>query len=83
MFTALRHYEIPEAVVNAVSALMVDENISDPFEVSTGVMQGDVSAPFLFIILVDFLMKKSTPGLDSGVVTHPRRSIGISSQGIG
>ena len=53
---------------------MVDGNISNPFEVSTGVLQGDVLAPFLFIILVDFLMKTSTSGLDSGVVTHPRRS---------
>ena len=42
MFAVLRHYGIPEDVVNAVSALynnsksavMVDGNISDPFEVS-------------------------------------------------
>ena len=54
--------------------VMVDGNISDPFEVFTGVLQGDVVALFLFIILVDFLMKKATAGLDSGVVTHPRPS---------
>ena len=53
---------------------MVDENISDPFEASTGVLQGDVLSPFLFIILVDSLLKKATSDLDSGVVTHPRRS---------
>ena len=54
----LRHYGIPEAVVNAVgelynnskSAVMVDGNISDLFEVSTGVPQCDVLAQFLFII---------------------------------
>ena len=82
MFAVLRQYGILEAVVNAVSALynnsksavMVDGNISTPFEVSTGVLQGDVLAPFLFIILVDFLMKKATADHDSGVVTHPRRS---------
>ena len=82
MFAVLRHYGIPVAVVNAISALynnsksavMVDGNISDPFEVSTGVLQGDVLAPFLFIILVDFLLMKATSDLDSGVVTHPRRS---------
>ena len=82
MFAVLRHYGIPEAVVNAIStlyknsesAVMVDGNISAPFEVSTGVLQGDVLAPFLFIIMVDFLLKKATSDNDSGIVTHPRRS---------
>ena len=53
---------------------MVDGNISEPFEVSTGVLQGDVLELFLFIILVDYLLKKATSDLDSGAVTHPRRS---------
>ena len=47
--------------------------ISDPFDVTTGVLQGDVLAPFLFIILVDYLLGK-TSGPDSGVVTCPRQS---------
>ena len=74
-------YGIPEAVVNAISftrnsksAVMVDGNLSDPFEVTTGVLQGDVLAPFLFVVLVDYVLKKATSQLDSGVVTHPRRS---------
>jgi len=82
MFAILRHYGIPEPVVNAISALynnsksavMVDGSISDPFNVSTGVLQGDVLAPFLFIVLVDFLLKKATTCVESGVETHPRRS---------
>lgn len=82
MFSVLRHYGIPEAVVNAISVLynnsrstvMVDGNISDPFDVSTGVLQGDVLAPFLFVILIDYLLTKATSELDSGVITHPRRS---------
>ena len=82
MFAVLRHYGIPEAVVNAIStlynnsksAVMVDGNISDPFEVSSGVLQGDVLAPFLFIVLVDYLLKKATSDVGTGVVTHPRRS---------
>ena len=81
MFAVLRHYGIPESLVNAIGALynnskstvMVDGNISDHFKVSTGVLQGDVLAPFLFIILVDYLLKKATSDLDSEVVTHPRR----------
>ena len=82
MFAVLRHYGIPEPLVNAIgvlynnseSAVMVDGNISEPFEVSTGVLQDDFLAPFLFIILVDYLLKKTTSDLDSGAVTHPRRS---------
>ena len=46
MFAVLRHYGIPEPLVNAIGALynnsksvvMVDGNISEPFEVSTGVL---------------------------------------------
>ena len=82
MFAVLRHYGIPEAVVNAISvlyknsksAVMVDGGLSDPFDVTTGVLQGDILAPFLFVVLVDYLLKKPTSQLDSGVVTHPRRS---------
>jgi hypothetical protein len=48
MFPILRHYGIPEVIVNAISvlynnsksAVMVDGNISDPFKVTTGVLQG-------------------------------------------
>jgi len=82
MFSILRHYGIPEVMVSAIkvlydnsrSAVMADGNISDPFQVSTGVLQGDVLAPFLFIILIDYLMKTATADTDSGIVTHPRQS---------
>ena len=82
MFALLRHYGVPETVVNAISvlytnsksAVMVDGNLSDTFVVSTGVLQGDVPAPFLFAILVDYPMTKATADCDIGVVTHPRRS---------
>ena len=84
MFSVLRHYGIPEVMVNAISvlynnfksAVMVDGNISDPFQVTTCVLlQGDVLAPFLFIMLIDYLMTKATEDTDFGVVTHPRQSV--------
>ena len=82
MFAVLRHYGIPVAVVNVISALyinsksavLVDGNISDLFEVSTGVLRDYVLAPFFFIILIDYLMRKATSDLDSGVETYPRCS---------
>ena len=32
---------------NSKSAVMVDGGLSDPFDITTGVLQGDVLAPFL------------------------------------
>ena len=58
----------------SLSAKIIDGNISDPFDVSAGVLQGDVLALFLFVILVDYLMTNPTSGNDSGFVTHSRRS---------
>ena len=52
------------------SAVKVDGGLSYPFDVTTGVLQGDVLAPFLFVVLVDYLLKKATSQLDSGAVTH-------------
>ena len=73
MFAVLRHSGIPEDVVNAISALynnskgavMFDGNMSDPCDITNGVLQGDVFPPFLFIILVDHLMKKATTDVNS------------------
>ena len=80
MFAVLRHYGIPVAVVNAISALIPKVqywstgNISDSFEISTGVLQGDVYTPFLFIMVVVYLMRKATSYPDSEVEKHPCRS---------
>ena len=49
-------------------------NISDPFEVSAGVLQSGVLVPFLLVTLVEYLLKRAASDLYSGVVTHPRCS---------
>ena len=41
---------------------------------TTGVLQDDVLAPFLFIILTDYLLRRATVNTDSGIVTHQRAS---------
>ena len=81
MFSILRHYGIPQTLVDAIqvlytnssSAVMVDGSLSASFNVTTGVLQGDVLAPFLFIILVDYLLGKASEP-DTGVMTCPRKS---------
>ena len=60
---------------NSKSDVMVDGNISDPFQFTAGLLQGDALAPFLFFILINYLMTKATEDTDSFVVTHPRQSI--------
>ena len=53
----------------------VDGNTSsNPFQVTTSILTRGVLAPFLFIILIDYLMTKAIEDTDSGVVTHPRQS---------
>ena len=63
MFSILRHYGIPEPIVEAIrvlytnstSRVYVEGEISEPFQITTGVLQGDVLAPFLFIIVIDYV----------------------------
>jgi hypothetical protein len=67
MHAILRHYGIPEKVVNAVTTMynntkgvvLVNGKSSDPFNITTGVLQGDVLAPFLFVIVIDYVMSNS------------------------
>lgn len=67
LFAILRHYGIPENVVRAIrqlyddskGAVIVNGKMSSEFRITTGVLQGDVLAPFLFIIAVDYIMVKS------------------------
>jgi hypothetical protein len=76
MFSILRHYGIPEKIVSAIrvlydestSRVFVEGEYSEAFRVTTGVLQGDVLAPFLFIIVIDYVSKQSAS--DFGYVTH-------------
>ena len=71
MCAILCHYGILDEIVEAVrvlydksrSAKLVDNLQTDPFKVSTGVLQRDVSSPFLFIIVIDVIMQNASHGL--------------------
>lgn len=39
--------------------MLVDGKVSEQFEISTGVLQGDTLAPFLFIIVIDFVLSRA------------------------
>ena len=80
MFAILRHYGIPDKIVSSIKVLyesstsrvLLDGKLTEEFKVSTGVLQGDLLAPFLFIIIIDYVMKNFEK--DYGFITHPRRS---------
>ena len=77
MCAILCHYGILHEIVETVrvlydksrSAKLVDNLQTDPFKVSTGVLQRDVSSPFLFIIVIDVIMQNASTS--HGFVTLP------------
>ena len=78
MFAILRNYGVPYKIVQAIKVLYDDSTsrvyvngkLSKEFKVTTGVLQGDVLAPSLFIIVMDYIMKKSEK--EFGFTTHLR-----------
>lgn len=78
MFAILRHYGIPAKIVGAIRVLYDNSSAqvyvggekSTPFNITTGVLQGDVLAPFLFIIVIDWIMTQLAEK-NFGYITHP------------
>jgi len=58
---------VTKILVSAVLALykgaqaqvFTDDGISDPISLTTGVLQGDTLAPYLFVIVMDNIMRKA------------------------
>ena len=81
MFKILLAYGIPEKIVNAIeimytnnrATVMTSDGETDYFEVITGVLQGDPLAPYLFILVLDYALRKSIKD-DDGFTIEKRRS---------
>jgi len=66
LWKILRNYGIPEKVVSIIRLLYMNfssqvicgSQLTDSFKISTGVKQGCILSPFLFLLAVDFIMKK-------------------------
>ncbi|XP_066928231.1 uncharacterized protein [Clytia hemisphaerica] len=67
MFEILKLYGIPEKLISAIRALYVStkakvitaDGDTDIFDIHAGVLQGDTLAPFLFIIVLDYVLRIS------------------------
>jgi len=80
MIKILRVYGIPpnllSANTNTMARLISPDGETELFEITAGVLQGDTLAPFLFIIVLDYAMRKATEGkeTDLGFMITPRKS---------
>jgi len=67
MFEILKLYGIPEKIISAIRALYTStkakvvssDGDTDVFDIHAGVLQGDTLAPFLFIIVLDYVLRIS------------------------
>ena len=83
MRSIIIHYGIPEETVNAIMMLykntrsMVRSPDGDTpfFKITTGVLQGDTIAPFLFIICLDYVLRNSLKDIENlGLIITERTS---------
>ena len=73
-------YEIPWELTR--SAVIIDGITTDEFEVNIGVSQGDLLAPYLFIVVIDWVMRNFNID-DLGFTTNKRQSSRILEKRVG
>ena len=83
MFEILKLYGIPTAIIDAIkvlysntrSSVLTPDGETEPFDIISGILQGDTLAPFLFIIVIDYIMRISVDTInEKGLQYQPRRS---------
>lgn len=75
LWKILRHYGIPSKLVNVIKMLYSDFKskvicntaLTDAFSVTTGVKQGCILSPFLFILGIDWVLRQVTSGVRKGI----------------
>ena len=83
MFEILGLYGIPEPMIEAIrvlytntsSTIMTPDGETEPIDIIAGILQGDTLAPFLFIMVLDYVLRMSLDLNNSkGLQLHPRKS---------
>ena len=70
MFSILSAYGIPEETIAAIRCMYdnskgfvaTEDGDTETFNINVGVLQGDTLAPFLFIIVVDYILRQALGG---------------------
>ena len=81
LFHILSLYGIPAPLIKAIkllydrstSRVRTSDGLTDLFRTLMGVLQGDTLAPFLFIIVLDYVLRNSMSS-DQGLTIIPRKS---------
>ena len=71
-------YNVPVILVNAIMALykgasaevVTSDGTSDEIKLSVGVLQGDTLAPYLFDIVIDYVLRNATENQKLGITLH-------------
>ena len=83
MFEILGLYGIPPPILNAIklrftnntSTVLSPDGETTPIYIKAGILQGDTLAPFLFIIVVDYILRMSLDqSKHNGLEIKPRTS---------
>ena len=75
LWKILRHYGVPMKLVNMIKnsyegmscRVIHDGQLTENFEIRTGVRQGCLLSPFLFILAIDWITKTETKGKRNGI----------------
>ena len=84
MVKILEAYNVPPNILRAIETMyartrakvVTPDGSSEVFDIRAGVMQGDTLAPYLFIIVLDYALRKAIGGREQelGFTLTPRRS---------
>ncbi|XP_072046990.1 uncharacterized protein [Amphiura filiformis] len=80
----MRAYGVPERLVAAIGCMYhhtiahvtSPDGVTKDFEIQAGVLQGDTLPPFLFIVVLDYVLRKAMEGNEErlGFTLEPRKS---------
>jgi hypothetical protein len=85
----LRAYGIPEEIVKLIDSLYTGtkakvrtaDGLTEIFEILAGVLQGDTLAPYLFVIVIDYIMTVVIADVpDTGFTVKPARSRRVKAE---
>ncbi len=79
LWKLLQHYGIPTKLVNLIKCIydgftgqvISNGKLSDPINIKTGVRQGCLLSPLLFLVAIDWTMKKAVDGQRTGLQWTP------------